>query len=769
MQRRVRGRWGRGLAAVLVACGLFGARAHAAPVLEARLDADRVQRGATVRLVVSVRDAKGNVADPEFTLPAGLELLGSARSQQFSFINGRATSEVQFQYSIGAVRAGTFTVGPVRVNVGGQTYRSGEQPLVVTESAPAAPGTPAGTGRANPNAARVASLVLTLEPAQPVVGQLCRLRAQLVQRVPMSEDSQYDAPSTPGFWSESWGDVSHYEAREGRQTVVVIENAVRLYPLAAGVARISPAHAVVAPAGNGMLDPFTGLDTGRLDILSDSLRVLVRPLPEGAPAGFDGGVGRFRVTWSADRSHTAQDQAVTVRLAVRGVGNLPLLRTPTFAVPDFEVFAATVDDSLPRSGQIGEGRRTFVWTLLPKRSGALRIPAPTFAWYDPEAARYASASPATLALQVLSPAAGDDDEVGAMPAGLRRLTAHPGGRAAWPWLAWIGGLLVVLGTFAWRRSRASDPAAAERARQREWLRAVGLAHGPDFWRAADEAATWLQSRGDAVQWLRDAIHAARYGGRVEVEEEIRRKLVERLAVAMPAPRSRAPWRVASVAAALAGLALALIAGPREGPEALAQRSRAADALAREGHVAEAETAWAHLWDEAPGDPALAARLAWAALERDDRAVASVWVLRGDAREARNPALSLSAQRVREAGGLIGAPGRALPLRSSEWAWLAFGLMVLAGLSWRWRVVAIGLALLAVLCGAWWDAETAWRATRVHAVVRQATMLPGSEVQLEPGQVVRVTGRDGDDVQVFVARDLEGVLPARVLWFPGSAR
>ncbi|MEY4375370.1 MAG: hypothetical protein RL760_1537, partial [Candidatus Eisenbacteria bacterium] len=339
---------GRGLAGlVLLLCGMT--LAYAAPVIEARLDADRVTVGSTLRMVVSVKDPKGNVADPEFTLPGGLELLGSARSQQFSFVNGRAASEVQFQYSIGAVRTGTYTVGPVRVTVGGQTYRSSEQSLAVVDALSQAPGGATGASgatRERGRATRVASLLLTLEPAQPVVGQLCRLRAQLVQRVPMSEESQYDAPITPGFWSETWGDVSRYEAREGRQPVVVIESSVRLYPLAAGVAHIGAARAVVAPAGNGMLDPFTGLDTGRLEIFSDSLRINVRPLPDGAPAGFDGGVGRFRVTWSADRSHTAQDQAVTVRLAVRGVGNLPLLRTPSFTVPDFEVFAATVDDSL---------------------------------------------------------------------------------------------------------------------------------------------------------------------------------------------------------------------------------------------------------------------------------------------------------------------------------------------------------------------------------------------------------------------------------------
>ena len=66
----------------------------------------------------------------------------------------------------------------------------------------------------------VASLVVTLEPAAPVVGQACLLRVQLIQRVDMSEDSEYAPPTTPGFWSESWGDPSTFRGQEGRREVL---------------------------------------------------------------------------------------------------------------------------------------------------------------------------------------------------------------------------------------------------------------------------------------------------------------------------------------------------------------------------------------------------------------------------------------------------------------------------------------------------------------------------------------------------------------------
>ena len=739
--------------------------ARAAVDVDAVLTANRIEAGGTVGLVITVSDPKGTVGEPQVQLPPGLEALGSARAQQFSWVNGRSTNQVTFRYEIGAVQPGKYAVGPIRIMVGNQAFRSGELPLTVAPpSAGGGAAAPRGR-RGSRGAADVASLVVLLEPKEPVVGQACRLRVQLIQRVDMAEDSEYRPPATPGFWSESWGDASRFEGREGSRRVIVTERSLRLYPLAPGPAVISPAYAVVTPEGNGLLNPFNGLvGSDRVEILSDSLHVKVRPLPDGAPQGFDGGVGHFEIDWRSDRSHTTQDQAITARLDVRGVGNLPLLRAPAFTPADFEVFAATVEDSLPPAGSVGLGRRSFVWTLLPKRSGRLRITAPTMVWYDPESSRYMSETPAPLELDVLSAkgTAGGEDLDG-LPTVFRTHPSVPGGRAAWPLVALAGGVLVALGIGSYRRSQAPDPRAAERARQREWLRSIGLAHGPDFWRAADEATGWLQDRGDTVMRLREAIQAARYGGRTDQEGEVRQKLVERLAAAMPAPPARWPFQVLAALLVVLGIAAAIFALPEPGEGALAERAKAADARARAGQVQQAEAEWARLWDERPGEPALAARLAWAALQRDEPGAATVWALRGERREARDPALGVMAQRVRDAGGLVGAPGRALPLRSTEWALLAFALAAAGGALWARRALAVAAFALALIAGAWWPAESWWRAQQQLAVVRAPVPVPPGEVTLESGQVVHVLRRVGDEVDVRVTRDLSGTLPAASLW------
>ena len=323
---------------------------------------------------------------------------------------------------------------------------------------------------------------------------------------------------------------------------------------------------------------------------------------------------------------------------------------------------------------------------------------------------------------------------------------------------------MALGVGAWRKSQAPDPGAPERARQREWLRSIGLARGPDFWRAADEAAGWLQERGEQVLRIREAIQAARYGGRTDQEDDVRRKLVERLGAAMPGPPTRWPLQGGGVLLMAGGLALAIWALPSGGRPELVARAAAADARARAGKLEQAEAEWARLWDESAGDPGLAARLAWGALQHDDPGVATVWMLRGDRREARDPALHALAARVRDAGGLVGAPGRALPLRSEEWALLAFALAVASGLLWPRPRLARVLLALALLAGAWWPVEAAWRAQQPLAVVRSAVTLTPGDVMLDAGQVVRVLRRGSEGADVRATHDLSGTLPERALWF-----
>jgi hypothetical protein len=746
---------------VLVALALVAVAspAPAATKLGARLLADRVEAGSTATLLVTVTDPEGNVGDPQLDVPDGIELLGTSRSTNFTWVNGRSTTEVSFRVALSALDPGRYAVGPIRVTVGRQTFVGGTNTLVVVEGGAGAIGSGprgAATGTAR-NASGAASLIVDIEPREPWVGQLCRLTVRLVQRVTMSEDSQYDSPATPGFWTEGWSDPVQYESREGSRPVLVVERHQRLYPLAAGSGRIGPARGLVSPVGG--LPSLVGGARG-LELASPPVPVRVRSLPPGAPAGFDGGVGAFTVAWWSDRSHTTEDQPVTVTLDVRGTGNLPLLRTPKLAGPELEVFGTATDDSLAPAGALAPGRRRFSWTILPRRRGAVRVEPPAFAWFDPATATYRSASPPAIELQVASASAAPAEEDG-FPRVFGEHRPAPGSRPARPWAFMLGGFLAGVAWQLVRHARSASADAPERARQREWLRAVGLARGPDFWRAADEAAAWAEARGQRVMRIREEVAAARFGGRSVEEDDLRRRLVERLAEALPLEPARGTSWVLSGMCVLVAAALLALGWPGGGDARLAGRVAAADGAAREGRLEPAMAEWQAVWRRAP-DPDVAARLAWAAQQGGRTGEAAGWVLAGQSGEPRRPALRWIADRVRESGGLVGQELRPVPLASWEWGALACALALGAAMEWPRRRWSVPLALLALLAAAAGPLQSRLIERPPQRAIARETPMEDAGVVLQPGQVVRVLGSRGSQLRVRAARDAEGLLDPAAL-------
>jgi len=754
------------LAATLVA---VATRAGAAIEVEARLARTRLTVGEATSLEVVVRGGARGVGDPEFTLPEGVEVLGSGRSQNFTWINGKSAVEIIHRYEISANAAGRYELGPIIVRAGKEVFRSG----MLTLEASAAP-TQVSGGRAG-SSSGAATLMVDVIPAEPWQGQPCQLRVRLIQRSALAEDPQYSPPSTPGFWTAKPSPPESYYADERGRRVLVTETRMRLYPLASGVATVGEAVATLALA-TGSGDPLTWLG-GRAPrreevVRSRPLAVHVRALPAGPPAGFTGAVGSLGVRWTADRPRTTVDVPITVRLDVRGTGNLPLIRPPDLTGADIEVFASTVEDSLPGGTGDTPGLRRFQWTVLARRPGTLTLAPPPFAWFDPAIAGYRRADATPIRL-VVGPAlfAGAGEGAG-LPAVFARHPVDPGARSTQPWGWSLAGLMLAAAVILWRSALATAGPTAERARVLEWLRAVGRSTGPDFWRAADEASAWLEREGRTLGPMRREIAAARYAGAHTDPGAIRKRLVASLGSAVPpgAATSAAGLRRTG-AAVLAGLAVVccVLTGPAAGDATLRAAALAADRTARAGDMAPAREAWARLWQSGARHPALAARLAWADAQSGSAGASAAWVVRGEDAGARDPALEWVAERVREGGGLIGESRPRLPVRPLEWGIVALLSGVAVGLLWPGRRRMTAAAVLVVLCGTI-DPIQSWLAARtVRGVIVTPVAIEGEGLELQPGQVVRLSEQRGGRARISAGAGVEGWIPARAVDIATRAR
>jgi len=500
-------------------------------------------------------------------------------------------------------------------------------------------------------------------------------------------------------------------------------------------------------------------------VRSTPVKVHVRALPPNPPAGFDGAVGSMNIRWSSDRAHTTRDVPITVRLEVRGIGNLPLIHAPQIESDDFEIFAAAAEDSLGAPGQPAAGRRAFQWTLLPRREGHLEIPRPVFAWFDPAPGQYRSVELDPLQVDVAPPLGGDSGSSSSFPAEFASHPVFPMARHPQPWAFALAGCMLGAALALVRASLRPGKDAAERARQRERLRAIGLASGPDFWRSADEAAGWLESQGKSVRALRDTIAAARYGGSAPDAAKLRRSLVEQLSALLPPARQALPLRVAAVALTLAGAVFILLFSGGA-PDAGADRARAmaaADAAARTGDLARARSTWLTLWKDGAREGGIAARLAWADVRSGAVAPAAAWVLAGEVSDPRDPALEWVRQRVEEAGGLIGAGSGRIGVRRLEWGLIALALGLIAGFVWPRVWISVLLLMLAALSAAVFPLQTVAMARADRAVVKAPITLDQSGLELETGQVVRILERQGPRVRVAAGRGVTAWVRAADLY------
>lgn len=735
----------------------FASPGWTATQIQARLERSSLTVGEATTLQVVVSGAAGGVSQPEFDVPPGLEVLGTGRAQNFTWINGRSTVEIIYRFEISANAAGRYSIGPITVRVGKEAFRSGVLSLEATAAATRLDG---GGAMGGP-----ASLVVDVLPRRPWVGQPCQLRVRLVLRAPLAEDPQYAPPATPGFWTDKTGAPDSYYADERGQRVLVTETRTRLYPLAPGEATVGEAMATLALAGGGR-DPLAWT-AGRVPrretvVRSPVLAVRVVPLPPGAPAGFTGAVGGLSARWTADRARTSIDVPITVRLDLRGVANLPLIRPPELTGNDIEVFASTVDDSLAPAGSDGPGRKRFQWTVLARRTGQLALAAPAFAWFDPATGSYRRAELPSIDLEVGPALFVGPGESAGLPAAFARHPIDPGARPPEPWAWSLAGLMLGVAVALWRSGRSDQATASSRALPLEWLRAVGRGSGPDFWRAADESSAWLAQRGQPVETLRRQIASARYGARAADAESIRGQLVERISAALPPAPATAARRGGAIVLVAAAALWCVLFGPHAGDPRPQAAVRAADQAARQGDLGRAREQWVAVWRAGAHHPGLAARLAWADAQVGAVGTAAAWVARGERAGVRDPALHWIAERVREGGGLIGDVPLRWPVRPLEWAVVALLLGAGAGALWprRW-LVAAGVALT-LGAGAVDPLQGMLEARAGCAVVQQTVTLEGADLELQPGQVVRVLERRGERIRVNAGGGVGGWLPVTAL-------
>lgn len=155
-------------------------------------------------------------------------------------------------------------------------------------------------------------------------------------------------------------------------------------------------------------DPFEAFFNGgssyvnvKKDIRTPRITIDVKPLPTNKPESYCSGVGSFSISSDISTTELKENEAVTLKLVISGIGNMKLLKTPEVKFPaDFEVYDPKVDNKFTLKTGGLSGNKVIEYLAIPRYGGTYTIPPIEFSYFDVKTGTYKTLSTASYTLNV---------------------------------------------------------------------------------------------------------------------------------------------------------------------------------------------------------------------------------------------------------------------------------------------------------------------------------------------------------------------------------
>jgi hypothetical protein len=373
----------------------------------------------TVELTGSAAQQAGDPALPNIEEYAAY--VGSSSSQSIQIVNGQMSVTRGITYTFVATKEGKFQIPPVTLNYKGKSYRTDPIHVEITRGQTAPAQTrPQGSRQSNEPLDLADQLFLqaSVNKERVYQNEPLILTYKIYTAVSVTSYGISQLPNTVGFWSEEFPTAQRPELSDevvnGRRFRVAEIKKMALFPQGPGVKELDPMVInceVQLPRGRRNRrdlfdrffdDPFFSNRTQRQTIRSNQLKIEVMPLPDrGKPADFSGSVGEYAIVASIDKSAAKTNEALTLKVAISGTGNISTLSEPNVAIPtDFEVYDPKVSTNINRKGTPIRGSKNFEYVLIPRFPGNQTIRPISFSYFDLKSKDYRTVSTDPIELRI---------------------------------------------------------------------------------------------------------------------------------------------------------------------------------------------------------------------------------------------------------------------------------------------------------------------------------------------------------------------------------
>ncbi len=409
----------------------------------------------------------------EFTAPSFRnfeQVTGLDQTNGWTWVNGSLTEYVTYSILLRPKIKGKLPIASAVVKVKGKVLTSSPVQIVVTDARAIEEEKPDYYLRPGENAREKIEKNLFIRAAidkrSCYVGEPVLATFKLFTRLD-SESKIVKRPSLNGFsvvdMERPETGVFSKEMYNGKLYNCYLIRKVQLYPLQAGQLTIEPVEvenlvrmirartrstketgswldAVMEKMKEAELDNADIIEE-RIVLRSDSLKVNVLELPEkNKPENFNGAVGQFQLNASLLNQSIAANDNATLRITIKGKGNLPMITAPTVNWPaGVDSFDAKLSEQIDKLSSPISGSKTFDIPFSVSKTGLFNIPSIRFSYFDEQTKTYHTLSSDSLQLNVTAAVKRKTPVFNDVP-------IVEEGTARWVWVAGVGsGLLVLIG------------------------------------------------------------------------------------------------------------------------------------------------------------------------------------------------------------------------------------------------------------------------------------------------------------------------------------
>lgn len=352
---------------------------------------------------------RANVKEPVIPdLSDFVILTGPHRSTQQSYqlVNGKMSKDesVTFTYILMSEKDGEYRIPAASIMIDGKKYSSNPLRVKVLPPDQNNVSQSGNNGnmqvRSNSSSAGITDDDLfvraTLSMAKVYEQEAVLLTYKVYSTVNLTNLSN-PTPDLKGFHiqevqlpREKQFELEHYN---GRNYQTLVWRQFVLFPQQSGVLEIPSLtfEGVVAVQSRRSLDPFEMMFNGgpsyvevKKNLNSNKLKLDVKKLPAGKPAGFSGGVGQFSLSSSISSQDVKTNEEITLKVKVKGIGNMKLVGNPIMDFPsEFEAYDPIIDNKFTLKTNGFAGEKVFEYVVTPRASGTYTIPAARFVYFDP--------------------------------------------------------------------------------------------------------------------------------------------------------------------------------------------------------------------------------------------------------------------------------------------------------------------------------------------------------------------------------------------------